>query len=1044
MQDPVSEKQSPNKKLVQRVWFWVLIVLVLLLVLFLTLLPVGIDYGIESYLKDQGADQVSLDDVNFNPISGRMTLVNLSVILDTQTVVKIPQAALELEWRPFFSKRFVLKRFNINDAQLTVQAFEDGRWHIGGIELPQKELTSEPSTWNYGLEQLIVKNSIIKFISPRLSVDLKIEQATLSKLSSWLPERKARLELEGQLNDGKLQVQVDVAPFGNDIIADGQIKLVNLSLTPFAQLFKPQINSMEGRLNADLNFETRQAAGTAFDYHQKGTLNLQKIKTRIGDADFAGDGLAWDGTVRFDMPESEKAFKVRADGQLIGSKLSSTHQNETSQIQQDNIDWKGKIDYVQSPAATKVNLIGTLAAHNTNINRPEISLTEERLNWNGILAYGNSGPEAGPIISSDGELSSGSLAVRLPREKINVEKAGLTWQGKFDYAANARRKHINADGQMDLVGIKIKSPEVNFVEAKLTWRGPLELSTATNPENQRIIADGALNSSHLQVNLLNRNLKFEHHGLTWKGRLDSGEANDFFALKTEADIVIDDLQILDAKTNQRLLKSEQIALQAIQAEGLDKIAVSSAALNRLALLTGPEDALSSAADPPPVQVQGVEFNDVRLLQQNSLAIDAIRLNAFKTFLYRNPDGSLAAIDRWHDIQDGEVSANRSDQMVINSKTKEKSGKLGIRIGQIGIAGDSGFRFKDESVNPAFDMDLSILEARLTNLDNRRPDQPSTVKLMVSDTESARLSLEGTLQPFADKLNLNLAGKIESLKLPPLSPYVIQSTGYRFTSGELQADIPLKVVRNELESELDLVLFNPKIKRTKAENTEKQQKGKIQLNTTLPSALKLLRDNQNNVKIKIPINGNINDPQFSITDAINQVLAKTLQKSALSYLKFVLGPYGIGISVAQLAYEQALKIRLNPVQFAPGSDALDEAAIDYLQRVADIMKEYAEVQVVVCGIATESDRAALDASPTAAGGNQLVGQMKNNRDEDSAQKESATPAVTDVTLLELAKNRTQRIKDQLVNRHEIAAKRIIDCNPSIDSNAKAKPRAALEI
>ena len=39
---------------------------------------------------------------------------------------------------------------------------------------------------------------------------------------------------------------------------------------------------------------------------------------------------------------------------------------------------------------------------------------------------------------------------------------------------------------------------------------------------------------------------------------------------------------------------------------------------------------------------------------------------------------------------------------------------------------------------------------------------------------------------------------------------------------------------------------------------------------------------------------------------------------------------------------------------------------------------------------------------------------------------------------------QFVEDQLVNRHEIAAKRIIDCNPSIDSNAKAKPRAALEI
>ena len=84
--------------------------------------------------------------------------------------------------------------------------------------------------------------------------------------------------------------------------------------------------------------------------------------------------------------------------------------------------------------------------------------------------------------------------------------------------------------------------------------------------------------------------------------------------------------------------------------------------------------------------------------------------------------------------------------------------------------------------------------------------------------------------------------------------------------------------------------------------------------SLDSALKLMRDKQNNVRLNIPLSGDINDPQFSVADAVNKVLAKTLQTSALSYLKFMLGPYGLGISAAEFAYNQATKIRLNPIGF----------------------------------------------------------------------------------------------------------------------------------
>ena len=258
---------------------------------------------------------------------------------------------------------------------------------------------------------------------------------------------------------------------------------------------------------------------------------------------------------------------------------------------------------------------------------------------------------------------------------------------------------------------------------------------------------------------------------------------------------------------------------------------------------------------------------------------------------------------------------------------------------------------------------------------------------------------------------------------------------------MEADISVKIDRNALDGKIDLVLYNPKIKKAIDKDPQKEKSGKIQLNMTLDSALRLLRDKQNNVKLNIPISGNISDPQFSIADAINQVLAKTLQTAAVSALKYMLGPYGIGISVAQLAYEQAIKVRLNPIQFEPGSAELDEAANDYLQRVAAVMQKYPAAQVSVCGVATESDREAVSKGTSTTASQRPTDPAEDNADKD---KEPAASKITDAALVKLAKNRSDRIEDHLVKSHGIAGNRIIDCTPEIDRSADARPRADLEL
>jgi len=1019
MQDDFSENTPPKKKrFIYSVWCWILFAMAVVVVLFFVMLPVGMEYGIERYLKDQGVDQASLEDADFNPITGRLVLKNLNIIRGGQPVLSLPLAIFDIEWMQLVRKRVVLKLVAIRGLELTVQAHGDGGFQIGGIQLPgksDKEETSKPSTWNFGLLQVTANDSKVEFISPQLSSDLKIEEMAISKLRSWLPERSTDLEFKGQINDGNLQFQMAVTPFASNIAASGKIKLIGLTLKTFAPLLKPKINTLEGRFDADLNIETRREADGGFSHHQKGLLKLSQIRTELKDTEFSNESLAWDGAVQVDIPESGEALKIGTDGKLNGSKLSMAAKNANMQIQQELLNWEGKVNFEQTPTTVNLNVDSTLSLHNTGVNTPNVNLTEEKLNWKGTVQLSIAENASEQRIIAEGNLASGPLTVNLMQENLNLTHTGLAWQGKLDYAQEKTGTNIHTDGQLRLSAVKMESPQVNLAEEELSWKGALQFAIPADAVSQRVIADGSIEGKGLQADLPDRKLKLEHKGLSWKGRLDSGEKKDYSALKAEADFSLKDIEILQSETGQHLFNMDQAGFQAIRIDGLDKIAVSGVALNGLALLAELKSAQSADADPTFLRMQALEVKDVRLSQQKNLTITSINLNTMKIFVHRNPEGKLTSIERLSAVQSDGPATDQSKPAASATGTKAKSGDYGFRIGQVEITGDSKLRFKDESVSPAFSIDLPLLEARLADLDNRRPEKPATIKLLVSDGKDGRLSLDGTMQPFSEQLSLDWVGKIESLGLPLLSPYVIQNTGYRFISGDLQADIPLKVSQNQLDGKIDLFLYKPKVARVKPEGSSEEKRGKIQLNMSLDSALKLLRDDQNNVKLNIPVSGDIHDPQFSVADAINKVLAKTLQKSALSYLKFMLGPYGIGISVAEFAYEQATKIRLNPIVFAPGNADLDEAAVDYLKRVAAIMEEYPSVQVSVCGVATQSDRLAVN--------------------EDAS---------TDAALLALARNRTERIADNLVKLNGVEANRIIECEPDIDKNEAAKPRADLEI
>ena len=497
-------------------------------------------------------------------------------------------------------------------------------------------------------------------------------------------------------------------------------------------------------------------------------------------------------------------------------------------------------------------------------------------------------------------------------------------------------------------------------------------------------------------------------------------------MTADGNFKINDLQMNHDKLHVSLLELKQLAMDGIKMESLQQVTVSNAEIKKLNLLKSSETKKTPDERDPLVSFSKANFKNVLIAPNQSLGVDSATFENTSVYLHHNKDGKWTYIGDLTSILAGDETGYSEDRDQIKqpvesvSAGKTESEKFGLRIGRLQIVGDSSVRFEDEAVNPPYLANLNFTQAVASELDNRRPEQPSPLKIAASMGKYTRLNLQGNIQPFTKRINMDVTGKIEALELPPLSSYFVKLLGYNFASGEMDTDVNLKIVLGKLQGESNFRLNNLEVKAAEKKPEIKQDTG---LKMPLESALKLLRDKKNNIQINVPITGDITDPKFSFSDAINQAIFKALQMASISYLKHMLGPYGAAIGVAELAIKAIPGIRLQPVGFAPGSGDLDENAAAYLQKVAEILRDRPDLQLRVCGLATGKDNAFL-------GEQGLI--------------EGTASSSIDEKLLELAKKRAELIEDHLVSQYGIKDKRIFICKPEFDENAEGSPRAELAI
>jgi hypothetical protein len=380
------------------------------------------------------------------------------------------------------------------------------------------------------------------------------------------------------------------------------------------------------------------------------------------------------------------------------------------------------------------------------------------------------------------------------------------------------------------------------------------------------------------------------------------------------------------------------------------------------------------------------------------------------------------------------------------------GEIPASIGQIKLSRGE-IEYSDFFVKPNYSAHLTELTGNVAGM---APTQSGAFELTGKVGGTAPVDIRGTLNPFSRELSLELTGKATGVDLPQLTPYSVKYAGYGIEKGKLSMEVRYKLDNRKLAASNKLVLDQL----TFGEHVDSPTATKL----PVLFVVSLLKDRNGVIHLDLPIEGTLDDPQFSIWGVVVQIIVNLLTKAVTA--PFALLGAIVGGGGEQLSY----------VEFAPGSAVLTPAAIAKLETLAKALSDRPALKLDAAGRAIADvegdalkraalDRAlrvrkqkdlasegasapaletlALDAADRAKylkavyGDTDLPGKPRNflgfAKDIPPEQMEAmllANHRVDDDALRELANHRAQAVRDWLAGKGNIPAERVFIVAPRL--------------
>jgi len=393
--------------------------------------------------------------------------------------------------------------------------------------------------------------------------------------------------------------------------------------------------------------------------------------------------------------------------------------------------------------------------------------------------------------------------------------------------------------------------------------------------------------------------------------------------------------------------------------------------------------------------------------------------------------------------------NLKDIMVEKTKDTGTSKATGpeIEIRKITLQGGH-INFADYYNTPGFVANMTEIGGSITGLSSSQDNGPAALRLKGTHSNHSPLDISGKIDPFKKEPFADIAISFKNIELPEFNAYAEKYLGYEIEKGKLILDLKYNIQDGKLNSS-NHIFFDQFTLGNSVDSPDA---------TSMPVqlAISLLKNPNDEIKLDVPIQGDLNDPEFSYGAVVLTALKNLI-------LGVVTAPFKFLGSIVGIADNQDLGY----VEFDFGSDALDQENLTKIDYLTKILTDKVTLNLEIDGKYNPAkdgeqlrqqkyEALLISFLPEEERTKEIFGQLSTEdrgglvesayslakfpkpRDESGKEKEISLPEKEKllITALEvdkeelnaLGRSRSKQIRDYMVNSGEILPTRIFITDP----------------
>ena len=264
--------------------------------------------------------------------------------------------------------------------------------------------------------------------------------------------------------------------------------------------------------------------------------------------------------------------------------------------------------------------------------------------------------------------------------------------------------------------------------------------------------------------------------------------------------------------------------------------------------------------------------------KNDLAISGVSLNSpfIKAHLSKERKFNLSQI-----VKDDKNKAKTEAKPESKKAASKKEDELKFSVKNFSLK-NGEVDFSDASLFMPFATTISKLNGKLTDIDKKRP---SSGEFQGVVGKNGFVQITAKLFPFELKQNTDIKLDFKDIDLTDITPYSGQFVGYKIKKGKLNLNLNYSVTDSKLNGS-NFINFDSLTLGEKVES-------KDAVNLPLSLAISILSDQNNQINIDLPVEGNLDDPDFKYGGVIWAAVKKLFADITLAPFRFLGNALGLG-------------------------------------------------------------------------------------------------------------------------------------------------------